>query len=81
MMIEVRLFAGLAEEAGTRSFTLPAEENMTVERLKERLAKQFPRLQNKIEQCMVAVNQEYAEDKTTVSISDEVVLIPPVSGG
>lgn len=81
MMIEVRLFAGLAEEAGTRSLALPADENMTVERLKHLLAERFPYLQNKIAQCMVAVNQEYAEDKTTVSNKDEIVLIPPVSGG
>jgi molybdopterin converting factor small subunit len=30
---------------------------------------------------MIAVNQSYAEDHTSLAANDEVALIPPVSGG
>src|SRR5690625_2201305 len=54
---------------------------MTVERLKRLVAKAIPRLRNKIDRCMVAVNHEYAENEVTVTHRDEIVFIPPVSGG
>lgn len=80
-MIEVRLFAGLAEAAGTRSLTLPAEGTINVQQLRRLLVKQVPSLQGKVDQCMVAVNHEYAGNETKVSTDDEIVFIPPVSGG
>lgn len=30
---------------------------------------------------MVAVNQEYAANGMTIKVSDEIAIIPPVSGG
>ncbi|MEO5603000.1 MAG: MoaD/ThiS family protein [Cyclobacteriaceae bacterium] len=30
---------------------------------------------------MIAVNNTYAEDHTSICESDEIALIPPVSGG
>lgn len=80
-MLEVRLFAALAEEAGARSLTLPLDKPTTVSELKHLLGKQLPDLRDKVDKCMVAVNHEYADNEDAVSVNDEVVLIPPVSGG
>lgn len=80
-MIEVRLFAALAEEAGARSLTLPVDGTTTVQQLKHLVAEQIPSLRKKVDKCMVAINHEYAENETAVSVNDEVVFIPPVSGG
>lgn len=40
----------------------------------------FPDLK-KLNSMMVAVNKEYAEDAVAILHSDEIALIPPVSGG
>lgn len=34
-----------------------------------------------LEETMFAVNEEYADNDTVIQEGDEVVLIPPVSGG
>lgn len=34
-----------------------------------------------IKSYMIAINQEYAEDHQMVNPSDEIAIIPPVSGG
>ena len=48
--------------------------------LKEQLEEQYPRLKG-LSSYAVAVNDEYAEDNTTIKETDEVAIIPPVSGG
>ncbi|MFS8578929.1 MAG: molybdopterin converting factor subunit 1 [Novibacillus thermophilus] len=80
-MIRVQLFAGLAEEVGARRVELSVPEGTTVQQLKRELARQYPRLTDKLETCMVAVNEEYVDPDENVTSSDTVVLIPPVSGG
>lgn len=80
-MVKVQLFAGLAEAIGHRALELPLDERVTVQELKQYLARQYPNLKDRLEKCMVAVNQEYADSDAYVSSQDEVVLIPPVSGG
>lgn len=52
----------------------------TVNELKEQLVAQFPTF-SKLKSLRIAINEEYAEDTFELSEKDEVVLIPPVSGG
>ncbi|MEO0900310.1 MAG: MoaD/ThiS family protein [Bacteroidota bacterium] len=52
----------------------------TVGGLKEALLKEFPAFVD-LASLRIAVNEAYAEDETPISTSDEIVLIPPVSGG
>lgn len=80
-MVKVQLFAGLAEAVGHRTLELPLGEKVTVQELKQHLVRQYPNLKDQFEKCMVAVNQEYADSDSYVSSADEVVFIPPVSGG
>lgn len=36
---------------------------------------------SKIKSYLIAVNQDYAEDDQTINDTDEIAIIPPVSGG
>lgn len=51
-----------------------------VKDLKERIFQEYPAFVN-LPPMAVAVNLDYAKDDQAVSEQDEVVLIPPVSGG
>lgn len=52
----------------------------TVSDLKMQLAQEFPKL-NQLKSLRIAVNEAYSDDAVVLSEKDEVVLIPPVSGG
>ena len=64
------------------AFEFPAEltEGATVTDLKTFLTAQFPDFQ-KLSSLRVAINSEYADDSVVLNPNDEIVLIPPVSGG
>ncbi len=72
----VRLFAGLRERAGSDRLALELPEGA-------RVADALTRMQDVIRDVPVvmAVNQEYADDRHFLSAGDELALIPPVSGG
>jgi len=48
--------------------------------LKNTLEENYPRLKD-LGSYMIAVNNEYAEAYDVINESDEVAIIPPVSGG
>jgi len=52
----------------------------TVAALREELNKKYPQLAG-LRSLLIAVNNMYAEDITAIAESDEIALIPPVSGG
>ncbi|MGL6076538.1 MAG: MoaD/ThiS family protein [Fimbriiglobus sp.] len=72
-MIAVQLFGALREQHGP---TVQASAN-TVGELRTALASLSPL----VARCRVAVNQEFADDDVVLNPTDEVALIPPVSGG
>jgi MoaE-MoaD fusion protein len=76
MLVSVRLFAGLREQAGTRERELELPDGATV-------ADVWPLLGLGAEPdgLLYALNREYAERGASLSAGDEVALIPPVSGG
>ncbi len=53
---------------------------VTVAALKQTLEEKYPRLK-RLATYMVAVNNTYAQAELIVSASDEIAIIPPVSGG
>jgi molybdopterin converting factor subunit 1 len=48
--------------------------------LKSQLEERFPKLKA-LSSYMVAVNNEYANGNEAIKASDEIAIIPPVSGG
>ena len=54
---------------------------MTVQGLKDRLARDYPNLKQAMESVLVSINREYAFDEAILSEAAEVAMFPPVSGG
>ncbi|MEI9918326.1 MAG: MoaD/ThiS family protein [Bacteroidota bacterium] len=52
----------------------------TVGELRSWLLNSYPSLKD-LHSLFIAINKEYAEDAVSLNESDEIVLIPPVSGG
>ena len=72
---------GIAKDiVGGSSITLPIGKDATVLMLKEALLSQYPRFE-KLVSLAIGVNGEYAEDDKILQQGDEIVIIPPVSGG
>ncbi|GGD74369.1 molybdenum cofactor biosynthesis protein [Paenibacillus nasutitermitis] len=79
---KIQLFAGLAERFGKPEIILNLEENiLQVKVLKQTLIAQYPDHEPLITASFVAANQSYAADDDLVTYSDELALLPPVSGG
>ncbi|MEM8526658.1 MAG: MoaD/ThiS family protein [Bacteroidota bacterium] len=72
---------GIAKDilSGNRS-SLELKEGTTVGQLKEKLFLQYPDFQ-KLKSLSLAVGTEYRSDEFVLNDSEEVVIIPPVSGG
>ncbi|AYQ32814.1 MoaD/ThiS family protein [Runella sp. SP2] len=80
MKITVLAFGIAKEIIGQLELTLQLSEEATVADLKSHLVSQFPDFQ-KLASLRVAVNTDYADDTQPLHPNDEIVLIPPVSGG
>ncbi len=78
-MARLRLFANLREMAGTARVDIPAE---TVGDLIEMANDKFgPEFAKGVETARVWLNGETASSADELGDSDEIVLLPPVSGG
>jgi molybdopterin converting factor subunit 1 len=77
------LLFGIAKDIVGESqiqFSETDEIPISVLELKNRISEKYPEF-NKLSSLAVAVNSEYAEDDVSLSRSDEIAIIPPVSGG
>ncbi|HEY0827944.1 MAG TPA: molybdenum cofactor biosynthesis protein MoaE [Bacilli bacterium] len=82
MRISIILFAGLSELFGSSVIHLILEESpLTVQELKLKLIAQYPSATVIIQQSFVTRNRTYAAEMDLLTESDEIALIPPVSGG
>lgn len=77
--MNVLLFAGLKEKIGNSRITLPVEETITAGNLRNLVYEEFPQVTGDVFQ--IACNESFVKDAHIISPSDEVALIPPVSGG
>lgn len=80
MQLQILTFGIVKDIIGATILTLDVPNTMTVEALLDLLKNQYPALQN-LTSLLVAVNNEYATKEHILKASDEVALIPPVSGG
>jgi molybdopterin converting factor small subunit len=80
MKLELLAF-GIAKDIIRGSSTMiEVQDATTVGQLKALLFDQYPAFA-KLRSLSIAVNTEYRADDYTLSPDDEIVLIPPVSGG
>lgn len=75
----IKAFGITKDILGARE-TLFELEGETVGSLRMALKQRYPSLLD-IRSLMIAVNNTYAEDQLALAESDEIALIPPVSGG
>jgi len=78
-MIKIKCF-GVAKEIVDKDILEMEPSGLSVKELRANLLEAYPEF-SKINGFMIAVNQEYATDEMTIAASDEVAIIPPVSGG
>jgi len=81
MNVKVKFFAILRERAGIAAAMKEVKEGSTVADLWRILQQDYPKLAVPGIRLLYAVNQEYVTPDRVLSESDEVVFIPPVSGG
>jgi len=81
MKVRVKFFAILRERAGTAEVIQELSEGATVADLWRGLQKDFPKLDVPGIRLLFAVNQNYVGSNDPLRDGDEVVFIPPVSGG
>lgn len=78
-MATLRLFAGIREAAGVKSLTVEAS---TVAEVIDAASQEFgPDFIEQVQTCRIWLNGEPAQLSAIVTDSDEVALLPPVSGG
>jgi sulfur-carrier protein len=79
--VTVKLFAAYQDAYGTPEITLELPEGMTVAQVCDRVLLDRPQLAPLKEITQFGVNLEFVSPNTIVQNGDEIVLIPPVSGG
>jgi molybdopterin converting factor subunit 1 len=81
MKVRVKFFAILRERAGTSEVAKDVAEGSTVADLWRQLQKDYPKLDVPGIRLLYAVNQDYVGVDHKLKDQDEVVFVPPVSGG
>jgi molybdopterin converting factor subunit 1 len=81
MTLSVKLFARCRDLVGSDSAVVELRDSASVSELRVALAERYPRLRPIIPNCAIAVNEDFAQDDALLKETDEVALIPPVSGG
>ncbi len=80
MQLNILLFGITKEIVGQQklSFEMPAQSS--VSHLLKSLKQTYPDLES-LDAMLVAVNNEYSAQDQLLQESDEIAIIPPVSGG
>jgi sulfur-carrier protein len=81
LTITVKLFAAYQESYHQPELTLTVEPGTTVGMVGDRIRAPHPELAALAPLTRYGINLEFVEPDTPVQEGDEVVLIPPVSGG
>jgi len=81
MQISVRAFASYREAIGSASITLTIPDGATPGQVWKALLSSYPRLRALPQPSAFAVNDEYVTSEAPLRPRDELVLVPPVSGG
>ncbi|WP_088240189.1 MoaD/ThiS family protein [Calothrix rhizosoleniae] len=79
--ITVKLFAAYQEAYGVEEIVMEFPENTPVLAVRDRLIAEHPELSQWRDVTRFGVNMQFVEPHTIIQDGDEVVMIPPVSGG
>jgi molybdopterin converting factor subunit 1 len=82
LKVKVKLFGSTRESAGQKEIEVNlSSEPSTVAELKSSLYTAYPALASGASYLVVAVNRKVADDSIKITASDELALLPLVSGG
>ncbi|ESA32334.1 hypothetical protein N836_27475 [Leptolyngbya sp. Heron Island J] len=81
IVITLKLFAVYQDVLGCPEMTMELPEGTTIGGLCDRICNQHPELKKWQNLTRFGINLQFVEPNTTLNNGDEVVLIPPVSGG
>ncbi len=81
MQISIRAFASYREAIGSARITLTIPDGASPGQVWKALLSSYPRLRALPQPFAFAVNDEYVASEVPLRPSDELVLVPPVSGG
>ncbi len=76
--MKLKVFGVARDIMGGKEVEVESVQN--VGELRKLLLSNFPKLKE-LNSLLIAVNQTYASDEISISETDEIALIPPVSGG
>jgi molybdopterin synthase sulfur carrier subunit len=79
--VTIKLFAAYQETYGVPELQLELPGGTTVGMVGDRLRAPYPALESLATQTRYGINLEFVTADTVVQDGDEIVLIPPVSGG
>jgi sulfur-carrier protein len=79
MRYKVKAFGITKEILGGKELVVEVD-GQTVAALRDTLTKKYPDLIG-LRSLLIAVNNAYAEETSSLQETDEIALIPPVSGG
>lgn len=79
--LKVRLFAILKDVVGKREITITVPSGVTVSYLNNEILKKYPQLRTFSNKFVTSVNYKVTSGDTIITSSDEIALLPPVSGG
>lgn len=80
MKVELKAFGIAKDILGKSKLEIELENGSRVADLKNHIAKAYPDFQS-LTHFNIAINEEYALDEDEITSGDEIVVIPPVSGG
>ena len=80
MKFKILVFGIAKEIIGSSKIEYSLERGNSVSELKDSLSARYPKLLE-LNHFFIALNEEYAEDGDLIDEGDEIVIIPPVSGG
>ncbi|MCF6181913.1 MoaD/ThiS family protein [Lutibacter sp.] len=80
MTIQLLFFGITADLVGDNSLDYKIDKPISIQKFKEQLVSDYKVLKN-INEFVIAVNEEYANDELIIKDGDVVAIIPPVSGG
>jgi molybdopterin converting factor small subunit len=79
--LKVRLFAILRDVVGEGEITIALPSGVTVSYLETEILKKYPQLKSFSNKFVTSVNCKVTSGDTIITPTDEIALLPPVSGG
>jgi molybdopterin converting factor small subunit len=81
MKVRIRLFASMREAVGKGEIEVDLPPPATAESAWQRLVETTPALGERRRGLLASINRRYAPFDSPLAEGDELVFIPPVSGG